>query len=299
MPDGHAWLALLGIGLVSFVLSFLGAAVGLVLGHLRLPLLVAYLGSPVTGASTNLAVSGLGALAGALRHGREGRVSLSVLALVGIPSALGAALGMLLFVKVDRFWAHVGLGLVLLYLGARMARARPAAPPGQGAPARLGARRLLGEVFLGLLLGALAAVTGLMMNSLRMPILVRLLRGDVQTAVGSNMTIGVLTALAGVGTAWASGTGFDLLALAVLAPPTMLGGYLGAVLTGRLRKDTLQRVLGWVIAVLGLLMVVQGLWKGTRPRDYQPAPQTPAEARELEQEEDEWPDLPEPWDWLE
>ncbi len=75
--------ALGGIGLLSFGLSALGAAVGLVLGHLRLPLLIAYIGSPVGGASTNLAVSGLGALAGSYRHAREGRVWLSVLALIG------------------------------------------------------------------------------------------------------------------------------------------------------------------------------------------------------------------------
>jgi uncharacterized membrane protein YfcA len=82
-------LVLAGIGLLSFVLSFIGATVGMVLGHLRLPLLVAFLGSPVLGASTNLAVSGLGALAGSVRHIRDGRVSLRVLALFGIPSALG------------------------------------------------------------------------------------------------------------------------------------------------------------------------------------------------------------------
>ena len=237
--DLHAALALGGIAVLSFLLSFVGAAVGLVLGHLRLPLLVAHLGSPVAGASTNLAVSGLGALAGAARHARAGRISLAVLALVGVPSAVGAAAGMLLFVKVDRFWAHVLLGLLLLYLGARMLRARPRPPQRRETPAGPGALGLLGEVGLGLLLGALAAVTGLMMSSLRMPVVLRLLRGDVPVAVGSNMAIGLLTALVGVSTAWVLGSGLDLLALAVVGPPTMLGGYLGAVFTGRLRKETL------------------------------------------------------------
>src|SRR5436309_6634632 len=121
--DSRAWLLLGGIAALSFALSFAGAAVGLVLGHLRLPLLIAYLGSPVAGASTNLAVSGLGALAGTAHHARGGRVSLRALALIGIPSAVGAVVGMLLFVKVNRFWAHVSLGLLLLFLGIRMVRA--------------------------------------------------------------------------------------------------------------------------------------------------------------------------------
>jgi hypothetical protein len=109
------------------------------------------------------------------------------------------------------------------------------------------------------------------------------------------MAIGLLTALVGVATAWVAGSHFDLLALAVVGPPTMLGGYLGAVLTGKLRKETLQRVLGWAIAVMGLLMVVQGLWRATRARDLHPHPQTEADAREQDREEDEWPDFP---DWI-
>jgi hypothetical protein len=284
-------LLLGGIGVVSFVLSFVGASVGMVLGHLRLPLLVAYLGSPVSGASTNLAVSGLGSLAGSFRHLRAGRVSLAALVLVGLPSGLGAVAGMLLFVKVNRFWAHLTLGLLLLWLGARMLR-RPAQPPTAAGPP--GAGRLLLEVVVGLLLGALAAVTGLMMNGLRLPVLVRLLRGDVPAAVGTNMAVGLLTALVGVAAAWAVGSRFDLLALAVVGTPTVLGSYLGAAVTGRLRKEALQRVLGWVIAVLGLLMVVEGGWRATRPRDLQPPPQTAAEERELEEETDEWFDEP---DW--
>ena len=284
-------LLLAGIGLVSFVLSFVGAAVGMVLGHLRLPLLVAFLGSPVSGASTNLAVSGLGALAGSVQHVRGGRVSYRALALVGIPSALGAVVGMLLFVKVNRFWAHITLGLLLLVLGIRMVR-RPAEPQTAAGPS--GKYRLLGEILIGLLLGALGAVTGLMMNGLRLPMLVRLLRGEVSVAVGTNMAIGLLTALAGVAGAWAMGSGFDLLALAVVGPPTILGSYLGAAVTGRLSKETLRRVLGWVIAALGLLMILEGFWKATRPRDLQPPPHTPAEVRELEEETDEWFDEP---DW--
>jgi hypothetical protein len=107
------------------------------------------------------------------------------------------------------------------------------------------------------------------------------------------MAIGLLTALVGVAAAWAVGSGFDPLALAVVGPPTVLGSYLEAALTGRLSKEALQRALGWLIAALGLLMVAKGFWRATRPRDLQPPPQTPAEVRELEKETDEWFDAPE------
>jgi uncharacterized membrane protein YfcA len=286
--DAHDVLVLGGIGLLSFVLSFIGAAVGLVLGHLRLPLLIAYLGSPAAGASTNLAVSGLGALAGTYRHAREGRVWLSVLALIGIPSAVGAVVGVLLFIKVDRLWAHLVLGAVLVVMGVNRLRARPPErPPGAvDLPRPL---RLAGEVGVGLFLGILASVTGLMMSSLRVPMMIRLLKIDAKVAVGSNMAIGFLTALVGAVTSIAAGGGFDWRALALVGPPTMLGSHLGARLTGRLRKETIQRLLGGTIAVLGLVMMVEGGWKATRVRDLEPVPHTPAEAHELEDDDEEWP----------
>jgi hypothetical protein len=67
-------------------------------------------------------------------------------------------------------------------------------------------------------------------------------------------------------------------------------------LTGRLSKETLLRVVGWAVALAGLLMIAQGCWRATRPRDLQPSPHTPAQTRELEEETDEWPDEPEWFD---
>jgi uncharacterized protein len=291
-------LALPGIGAVSFVLGFAGATVGLVLGHLRLPLLIAYLGSPVAGASTNLAVSGLGALAGTVQHARGGRVSWSALLLMGVPSAVGAVIGVLLFVKVDRFLAYLALGVVLILMGWRMTRIKPE-PAGEQEQTNRGEMprgfRLVREIGIGVLLGVLASVTGLMMNSLRLPVLIRTLKIDPRVAVGSNMAIGFFTALIGAATALAAGAGFDLLSLAVVGPPTMLGSYLGAQLTGKLRKDAVKRLLGWAILLTGLLMVGQACWKQTRPRELQGPPETPAQEKELEDEDDEWPDL----DWFE
>jgi hypothetical protein len=48
MEPGSLWL-LIAIALLSFALAFIGAAVGLVLGHLRWPLLIAHVGSPGRG----------------------------------------------------------------------------------------------------------------------------------------------------------------------------------------------------------------------------------------------------------
>lgn len=289
--DAHSWWLLGGIAALSFVLSFIGAAVGLVLGHFRLPLLIAYLGSPVAGASTNLAVSGLGALTGSIRHAREGRISVPVLALMGIPSMMGAIIGVGLFIKINRFWSSLVLGIVLLIMGTNMLR-RKGKRPEKGGLKMPSGTRLLAEIGVGLFLGMLASVTGLMMSSLRVPMMIRLLHIDAKVAVGSNMAIGFLTALVGAITSWFAGGGFDWLTLAVVGPPTMVGSYLGALVTGRLNKETVQRLLGGTIAVLGLVMAVEAFWRDTRARDLQPAPQNALEAQELKNEEDEVPEWP-------
>ena len=66
----EAWelaLALAG----SFVAGYVGSMLGLVLGTLRLPLIVALTGSPLAAAGTNIAISAASAGAGAIRHARE------------------------------------------------------------------------------------------------------------------------------------------------------------------------------------------------------------------------------------
>src|ERR1043165_5548043 len=92
---------LVAIAIVSFVLAFIGAAVGLILGHLRLPLLIAYLGKPAAGTMTNLIISGTGALAGAARHVREGRVSWHGVLIMGVPSVIGAVVAVRIFARSE------------------------------------------------------------------------------------------------------------------------------------------------------------------------------------------------------
>jgi uncharacterized membrane protein YfcA len=258
-PAGHPGL-LVGIAVFSFALSFIGSAVGLVLGHLRLPLLIAYLGSPPVGAACNLLVSGSGALSGAARHLRAGRVSGHCLVLMGIPSAAGAVLGAYLFSRhISHFWSYVLIGAMLVVSGVHLAwPGKTEAPAGTKLPPT----RLLLEVLIGLGLGVLAAVTGLMLGSLRLPMMIRLLKIDPKVAVGSNMAIGFLTALAGAATTLSSRRGAGDwqamgLALVAVVPPTVVGGYLGGWLTGRLHKDTVRALAGWIIAGTGVLMVVQ------------------------------------------
>ena len=162
MQPGSPWL-LVGIGALSFVLAMIGAAVGLVLGHLRLPALIVYLGSPTAGAMTNLLISGSGALGGSLSHVREGRISWPGVALIGIPSALGAVIAVLVFVRINPLWSYLVIGVIMVISGINLIRSKTDDTPAEPI-SRL--RRLVIETGIGLAFGALAAITGLMLGKL-------------------------------------------------------------------------------------------------------------------------------------
>jgi uncharacterized membrane protein YfcA len=256
--DMQNLIALMAIALASFALSFYGATIGLILGNLRLPLLIYFFPSTTAGMATNLTISGMGALTGSIRHAREGRISLRLLALMGIPSILGAFLGAAFLLKIDATWAHVFIGGFLIASGLslvspRAARKQPVVV--------FGWLRMGMEVMIGLVIGFLAAVTGLMLGSLRLPMMIRVLKVDTGVAVGTNMAIGCLTAFAGAGCLWPRGESFPLLPLLIIVPPTILGGYLGAYLTGKVRKDMLQRLVGGTIALVGVAMAAEGVWR--------------------------------------
>jgi uncharacterized membrane protein YfcA len=287
---GNPWL-LVALAAISFVLSFIGAAVGLVLGHLRLPLLLAYFrqlnleGNPAAPtAASNLIISGVGALAGTVRHLRAGRVSWPVLVVMGAPSAAGAFVGSFLFSRnVNPFWSHLIIGLMLVVSGFVLIRQ----PKGEAAAtARSPLAGFLWEALIGLGLGMLAAVTGLMLGSLRLPMMLRVLKIDPRVATGTNMAIGCLTALVSVATYFTLGPEMNWAATAAVmtavVPPTVLGGYLGGAWTGRLSKDAVRALAGWVITLTGLGMVGGELLSLASP---QPPEELPEFLKHLEFDE--------------
>lgn len=256
--DLHGILTLAALAIVSFVLSFYGAAVGLILGHLRLPLLIYYLQSTTAGMMINLVISGVGALTGSFRHAKEGRISFPLIAVMGIPSVVGAGIGAVFLLKFDALWIHIGLGCFLIVSGVNLCFFK--ATQGKVAHA-FHAFRLLVEASIGLVIGFLSSVTGLMLGSLRLPMMMRFLKLDPGIAVGTNMAIGCLTALAGAVCLSPQSGSFPLLPFLIVAPPTILGANLGARYTGSFRKESLQMLVGCTVAFVGLGMAADGIYK--------------------------------------
>ena len=78
------------------------------LGSVRLPAILLASGSPAAAAGTNIAVSAVAALTGAIAHARAGRVDWAVVRWMAPPSVAGAFAG--------GFFGHLVSGRLLLGL---------------------------------------------------------------------------------------------------------------------------------------------------------------------------------------
>jgi uncharacterized protein len=238
----EAWeLALVLSG--SFVAGYVGSMLGLVLGTLRLPLIVAVSGSPLAAAGTNIAISAASAGAGALRHAREGRVDWRVVAWMAPPSIAGAILGAVFAGDVSERLLYAAIAAVLVWSGIDLV-VRPVRPRERE---RL---RLLPAVLSGLGIGALGGAVGVILGTLRMPALVRGVGLGVKRAAGTNLVVGFLLGVAGFA-AHAGAVGIDWETLAAGLAGALPGGWLGAKATGRFDERALRLALGAVLVVVG------------------------------------------------
>jgi uncharacterized protein len=220
----------------SFVAGYLGSALGLVLGTLRLPLIVLASGSPLAGAGTNIAISAAAAAAGSVRHVREGRVDWAVV-------------GALLADDVSERLLYAVIAAVLVWSGIDLAL-RPIAPRTRARP------RLAPAVVAGAAIGAIGGAVGVILGTLRMPALVRSVGLDVRRAAGTNLVVGFLLGVAGFA-AHAAALEVEWGILAAGFAGAIPGGWLGARWTGVVSERTLRLGLGATLFAVGLAFATQ------------------------------------------
>ena len=171
--------------------SLAGGLVGLVLGNLRWPLVLALLeGNATLAAGTNLAVSTVAAAGGTTKHARAGRVDWLLAVRLGGAAVVGGLVGSFLTRALPR---AVLLGLIaalLLSEGTRMLL-RAASAPAEAPIAQGARRRYLAELTIGFVIGVLSGMVGMLLGSLRLPAMIRWLGVDARRAVGTNMAIGL------------------------------------------------------------------------------------------------------------
>ena len=258
--DVLLWEALL-LTLISLAVGVLGGFVGLALGTMRLPaLLLMGVASPIA-AGTNILVSSLSSLTGAVRHLREGRVNRRIVLVMGVPAFVGAFVGGFGSDRVPEGVLLLLAGLLVFWQGieliARERFQRAAASDSlEGAPGTFTRNRVVAEGGIGLAVGLLGGAVGLILGSIRLPALIRILRVDPRIAAGTNLFIGFIMGSVGwVGHVVQGQVDYALLAL--MGGAAMLGSYYGAKLTGRVSLGTLIRAMGWVLLAVGALLVFE------------------------------------------
>jgi uncharacterized membrane protein YfcA len=245
---GEWWRLLLGL-VGSFGAGYLGSALGLVLGTLRLPLILLAAGSPTVGAGTNIAISAAAAGTGGLRHAREGRVDWRVVGWMAPPSIVGAVAGSLAASHVSHRLLYGLVAAVLLWSAIDLAF-RPIKPRPRVKP------RLAAAAFYGIGIGAIGGAIGVILGTLRMPALVRSVGIDLRTAAGTNLVVGFMLGLAGF-LSHAASLDVDWPLLAVGLAGAMPGAWLGARHTATASEHALRLALAVTLVAVACAFAIE------------------------------------------
>lgn len=239
---------------VTFTIGVIGGLAGLVLGNLRLPFLLGVL-PPATAAGTNVTLSGVSAGAGVLAHLSGGRFDRRVFLLMAPPSIAGALAGGFLSGYVPAGVLILLVAGIVLEQGYELLRStRASAPERPPGPSVLRDRRwAAGLVFAGVGIGLLGGLVGLILGTIRLPVLLR--SGvNVRDAVGTNLAVGFFVGIAGLVGHLVGGT-IDLYLALLLTPSAALGGVLGGRWAGRLSERELKRAVGVVLVGVGTILI--------------------------------------------
>ncbi len=235
-----------------FLVALGGGLVGLVLGNIRLPVVMALASSPAAGGGANIAISGVAAATASITHLRARRINWRLFAWVAPPSVAGAAVGGYTAGVVPRTALLLAIAVVLLLSAVQLLRGgRPRERRGGERQLNVGA-----AVVSGLVIGLLGGFVGLILGSLRMPALLRLVGEAPARAVGTNLLVGVCVGAAGL-LGHLSSSSPDPVLLAVGAGASVPGALLGARLTGRLSEAQLIRAIALVLVIAAVAAALQ------------------------------------------
>jgi uncharacterized membrane protein YfcA len=235
----------------SFLAALLGAAVGLVLGSIRLPAILLASGNAAAAAGTNIAVSAVTALVGGITHARAGRVDWRIVAWMAPPSVVAAFVGGLFGSSVPEGFLLGLISVVLFYSGLDILLSlRP--------PVRRGDPRAVAAIS-GAIIGLVGGAVGLILGTLRMPALLKGVGMTPQRAVGTNLVVGFFLGVSGfLGHLARWEVEWAVLGVSIAA--AIPGAWLGARLTGRLSELWLRRAIGIaLLAVAGVIALSAAL----------------------------------------
>jgi uncharacterized protein len=205
--------------------------------------------SPSAAAGTNIGISAASAAAGSIRHAREDRVSWRLVAWMLPPSVVGAFIGGY-FGRDVPDQALLGVAAAILVFNGIDLLVRPF-------HARPRTRLRMGPAVAGGLgIGALGGAIGVILGTMRMPVLLRGVGMTATRAVGTNLVVGFAVGVVGLA-AHAARLDVDWQLLAAGAPAAVVGGWFGARVTGGLSELFLRRAIGVALVVIAFALAVE------------------------------------------
>lgn len=271
------------------VIGFIGGMVGLVLGVIRFPFILEAETSGSITAGTNLSVSTLGAISGAINHYRQNNIDLKVFLIMALSGAIGAFVGSFLTDLVSVVFLLSIIIIIVSYeaidlmirsgkVGNKKANKnsntnsttndtkirRQVVTSSDLNKTNANAIndnktiRIIKESIIGLGVGLLGGMVGLVLGSIRMPAMISILKLPTRIAIGTNLassafmgTIGVIGHLIN--------NNIDFVILTLMGPTATLGAFLGSKFTNKINESNMKFLISIVLIVIAVAMFLRVL----------------------------------------
>lgn len=274
---------------VGGVIGFIGGMVGLVLGVIRFPFILEAETSASITAGTNLSISTLGAISGAINHYRQNNIDLKIFLIMALSGAIGAFVGSFL---TDLVSVVVLLSIIIIIVSYeaidlmiksgkvgkkanKNSHINPTASDtnitrldatASNDPNKISVDsinedktiEIIKESVIGLGVGLLGGMVGLVLGSIRMPAMISILKLPTRIAIGTNLASSAFMGTVGVIGHFINNN-IDFVILTLMGPSAMLGAFLGSKFTNRINESNMKFVISIVLIVIAVSMFLRVL----------------------------------------
>ncbi|WP_458745211.1 sulfite exporter TauE/SafE family protein [Candidatus Nitrosocosmicus sp. T] len=270
------------------VIGFIGGMVGLVLGVIRFPFILEAETSASITAGTNLSISTLGAISGAISHYRQNNIDLKIFLVIAFSGALGAFVGsfltnlvsivillsiIIIIVSYEAIDLMIKSGKVgkkayknsnTNLTGSWSNNTSLTAADYDSNKTRVDYINkkqnieIIKEMVIGLAVGLLGGMVGLVLGSIRMPAMISILKLPARIAIGTNLASSAFMGTVGV-IGHLINNNIDFVILTLMGPTAMLGAFLGSKFTNKINESTMKFMISIVLIVIAVSMFLRVL----------------------------------------
>lgn len=265
------------------IIGFIGGVVGLVLGAIRLPFVLESENTIAATAGTNLTISTLGAITGAIRHYKQNNIDKRIFFVMSITGAIGAFIGSFLTHAIPLIILLTIITLIVLYEGIDLLKKSNKFSQEKNNVATKSINfdkrkdfnneehnndsptsnpevkrdnKIIQEIAIGFAVGFLGGMVGLVLGSIRMPAMIAVLKLPTRIAVGTNLASSAVMGTVGV-IGHLINNNIDYVIVIFMGPSAMLGAFIGSQFTNKVKESNLK----FIISIVLIFVAVSLLWR--------------------------------------